>query len=68
MLVLVLKAVLTILCGAMFAYGLWSTRSGRVHCKGRWYERTGSPLGFWSSIALYLLGPPIIVYLAWTAR
>jgi hypothetical protein len=51
----------------MFAYGLLSIGSGRVHCKGRWYERDGSPLGFWSSIALYVLGPPIIVYLAWTA-
>jgi hypothetical protein len=67
MALLVMKAALTILCVGMFAYGLLSIGSGRVHCKGRWYERDGSPLGFWSSIALYVLGPPIIVYLAWTA-
>ncbi len=67
MLVILLKIVLTILCLGMISYGLVSTKSGRVYCKGRWYERTENGFGFWSTIALYSFGPPLILYLAWTA-
>ncbi len=64
---LILKSVLTLLCLAMFAYGLVGLQSGRVYCKGRWYERAEHSPGFWATIALYCLGPPAILYLAWTA-
>jgi hypothetical protein len=64
---LVMKNVLTLLLLAMFAYGIISIQSGRVYCKGCWYERRESPIWFWSTIAIYLVGPPIILFLVWTA-
>lgn len=67
MLVLIFKIVLTILCLGMFSYGLIAIKNGLVYCKGRWYERTQNSFGYWSTIALYFFGPPLILYLAWTA-
>jgi hypothetical protein len=67
MLILLLKIVLTILLLGMFAYGLIAAQSGRVYVKGRWYGRTENKIEFWSTITLYLLSPPLILYLAWTA-
>lgn len=65
---ILVKTVLTLLLLAMFAYGIVGIHSGRVHCKGRWYEREESPLGFWATVALYLAGPPVILWLTWAAR
>ena len=67
MLIAILKIVLTVLCLGMFAYALIALQSGRVYCKGLWYERKENSLGFWTTIALYVFGPPIILYFAWTA-
>jgi|GEM_PF-1468605 len=67
MLIESLKIVLTVLCLGMFVYALIAIQSGRVYCKGIWYERKTNSLGFWITIALYLFGPPIILYLLWTA-
>ena len=67
MLIASLKIVLTVLCLGMFAYALIAMHTGRVYCKGLWYERKENGLGFWTTIALYVFSPPVILYLAWTA-
>ena len=67
MFIAILKTLLTVLCLGMFVYGLIALRSGRVYCKGLWYERKRNSLGFWITIALYTGAPPIILYFAWTA-
>ena len=62
-----MKVVLTVLLLGMFAYGIVSILSGRVYCKSRWYGRRENPGGYWLTIAIYLIGPPIILALAWHA-
>jgi hypothetical protein len=62
-----MKIALTLMFSAIFAYGIASMLSGRVYCKGCWYERCSNPLGFWFTIALYVIGPPIILAIAWKA-
>ncbi|MCU0976564.1 MAG: hypothetical protein MUC71_09695 [Steroidobacteraceae bacterium] len=63
-----LKIALTVLLVGMFGYAIVALGSGRVYCKGRWYERDATPGGFWATIVLYIAGPPVILYLLWTAQ
>lgn len=63
-----MKILLTVLLAGMMGYGLFAVRSGRVYCKGRWYERLASPGGFWGTVVLYVAGPPVLLYLLWTSR
>jgi len=67
MLIFFMKLVLTLLLLAMFTYGCLGLQAGRVYCKGCWYKRDETPLGFWATIILYLVGPPIILFLLWRA-
>ncbi len=64
---LLLKIVLSVACTGVVLYALVALRRGRVYSKGLWYERESEHLGFWLTIGLYMLGPPAILYLAWTA-
>ncbi len=62
---ILMKIMLTLLCLGMFFYAWMAIKIGRVYCQGRWYERFENGSWFWSTIALYLLGPPVILYLLW---
>jgi hypothetical protein len=66
MMELILKILMTIVCLGFFLYGLNAIKSGRVYCKGRWYERSQDGFSFWITIALYVFAMPTIVYLVWS--
>jgi hypothetical protein len=61
-----LKIALTAMLLWMFVCGLTAIQSGRVYCKGLWYERGKNSFGFWTTIALYIVGPPILLFIVWT--
>jgi cytochrome c oxidase assembly factor CtaG len=62
---MLLKIILTLIFSAMFVYGCICIQRGRVYCKGRWYERDENPIWYWTTIIIYLLGPPVLLVLAW---
>ena len=62
---ILMKIMLTLLCLGIFFYAWRAIKIGRVYCQGQWYERSEHSAWFWSTIALYLLGPPVILYLLW---
>lgn len=62
-----MKLALTLLLLGIFAYGAISIGNGKVYCKGQWYERQVNPLGYWLTVGLYLIGPPVLLALTWKA-
>jgi hypothetical protein len=63
---LLLKTILVLVLSGMFLHGLYAIMQGRVYCKGRWYHKTQSAW-FWPLVVSYVLGSPLIAYLALTA-
>jgi hypothetical protein len=60
------RAVIVVLCAILFGCGLASLRSGETRSRGRRFTRDENPLGYWLSVILSLVAPPVITYLVLT--
>ena len=63
-----LKIVLIAVMVCMFSYGCIAIQSGRVYGKGRWYERSTNGINYWCTIFIYLLSPPLLIYVSLSAK
>jgi hypothetical protein len=67
MLEFVAKILLVALLSFIFLHGVASLLTGRVFCKGRWYEKATQPLAYWTLVGVYACGTPIVGLLALSA-
>ena len=50
----------------IFYFGIAGLRSGEIRSRGYLFKRGESPVGYWSTVLITLVGPVIIIYLVLT--
>ncbi len=60
------RIVVILLSSLVFYFGIAGLKSGEIRSRGHKFYRAESPLGYWFTVLINLVGPVAIIYLMLT--